>query len=135
MNLDSVNTDKSIALVVQLMKDHKQGWPRMSHKPLASNVTLFFNARKPAKANGNAVYATSQICTLNELAECDVNDVLPHKLAGVPSKIFHGKSSKMSLPSAKSTMQDRLRVEISNRISGDIALALWFITFLLPCPL
>lgn len=45
-------------------------------------------------------YATPlDMLKLNGLVESNVKDVLPHKLAGVPLKIFYGKSSEGQAPS------------------------------------
>ena len=64
--------------------------------------------------NVNLIY--SRILGLKQSREIDFKDVLKHELAPIPTSMFRS-SGKMRIASGKSSLKNKLKVEVSSRLS------------------
>ena len=116
----SVNVDDSVQLGERLMTSYREGWPQSFHKPLTKPIIMMSVSRKKVSVGDVTVFDTSLILSrvlcLQKVRDVNMEEVLGHELAGVPTSMFED-TGKMRLTQSKSILKTKLQVELAHRRS------------------
>ena len=112
---ESVNVDNSVQVGSSQMKEIEQSWPENFHGTISKKNETMATLKKHIKVSDGKVFDTNLIYTRviglqASSREIDINHILNHELAPVPTSMFED-SGDMRIRKTKSLLQ----VEVSTR--------------------
>ena len=115
----SVNVQDALAIGKKSMKEFEGGWPEGFSGPISKKVKTIADCHKFIKVGSKKVFDTTVIYSRvigvqASSREIDIEKVISHELAPVPTSMFHDDGS-MRICKGKSDLKKRLAIETSPR--------------------
>ena len=117
-----VNVHNAVTIGVEQMKAFESRLPGGLYETITKKVVTMDHAKKHVKVGAVKVFDTnliySRVIGLQASGrDIDIEDVLDHELAPVPTSMFHD-SGEMRIAKLKSNLKKLLQVEVSDRVAG-----------------
>ena len=117
-----VNVDNAVTIGTEQMKVVESRLPQGLYETITKKVVSMDHARKHVTIGAVKVFDTnliySRVIGLQAIRrDIDINDVLGHELAPVPTSMFDD-TGDMRIAKSKSTLKKILQVEVSDRVAG-----------------
>jgi hypothetical protein len=130
---NTVNVQDAVAIGKKTMKEFEKGWPEGFRNPIPKKVKTVADSKKHIKVGSKKVFDTSVIYSRvigikASSREIDIEKVLSHELAPVPTSMFHN-SGAMTICKAKSDLKN------SHHVTARLMLVQLYWMALLSCGL
>ena len=115
----TVNVHESVSIGTEMMKQYESTWPDGFHDTLSKKVHTLAITKKHIQVGKTKVHDTnliySRITGLQTSGrEMNLNEVLMYELSPIPTSMFTN-NGEMRLATNKSTLKNKLKVEITGR--------------------
>lgn len=116
---DTVNVHNAVAIGTKQMQEFESGWPKKFNDTISKRVTTISDSKKHIKIGTKKIFDTTVIYSRvigiqASSRDIDIENVLSHELAPVPTSMFDD-SGVLRICKSKSDLKNRLFKESSSR--------------------